>query len=93
MTGRRALTFRSPLRVGMQAQLREGMMCNRCEKRAIDRRRLLALAGFGAAAVSLGLDVRSVVAAEGKKSALTPDQALAALKEGNRATSPARRPA
>ena len=58
-------------------------MCNRCDERAIDRRSLLALAGFGAAAVSLGLDVRSVVAAEGKKSALTPDQALAALKEGN----------
>ena len=58
-------------------------MCNRCEKRAINRRSLLALAGFGAAAVSLGLDVRSVVAAEGKKPALTPDQALAALKEGN----------
>ena len=67
----------------MQVQLRGGMMCNRCEERAIDRRSLLKLAGFGAAAVSLGLDVRSVVAAEGKKSALTPDQALAALKEGN----------
>jgi carbonic anhydrase len=67
----------------MQVQLREAMMCNRCDERAIDRRSLLALAGFGAAAASLGLDVRSVVAAEGKKSALTPDQALAALKEGN----------
>ena len=60
-------------------------MCNANGKHAIDRRSLLTLAGLGAAAVGFGfgLDVRSAWAAEGKKSALTPDQALAALKEGN----------
>jgi carbonic anhydrase len=59
------------------------MMCNRCEEREIDRRSLLALAGFGVAAASLGLGIRPAMAAEGNKSSLTPDQALAALKEGN----------
>ena len=58
-------------------------MCKRCEEREIDRRSLLALAGFGMAAASFGLGVRPAIAADGKKTALTPDQALAALKEGN----------
>jgi len=59
------------------------MMCNRCERREIDRRSVLTLAGFGVAAAAFGLDLPSAIAAEGKKSALTPDQALAALKDGN----------
>ena len=58
-------------------------MCNRCERHGIDRRSLLALAGLGMAAAGFGLGIRPAAAAEGKKSALTPDQALAALKEGN----------
>ena len=57
-------------------------MCKRCEEREIDRRSLLALAGFGMAAASLGLGMRPAIAADAKKTALTPDQALAALKEG-----------
>jgi carbonic anhydrase len=63
------------------------MMCNRCGEHKIDRRSLLALAGYGVAAASLGvclgLGIGPVAAAEGKKPALTADQALAALKEGN----------
>jgi carbonic anhydrase len=59
------------------------MMCNRCEEREIDRRHLLALAGFGVAAASLGLGIPHAMAADAKKTSLTPDQALAALKEGN----------
>jgi carbonic anhydrase len=63
------------------------MMCKRCEEREIDRRRLLTLAGFGVAAAGLGLGfglgIGSAVAAEGKKTSLTADQALAALKDGN----------
>ncbi len=35
------------------------------------------------AAASLGLGMRPAIAADAKKTALTPDQALAALKEGN----------
>ena len=63
----------------------EAMMCKRCEEREIDRRRLLALAGFGVAAAGLGfgLGIGRAAAAEGKKTSLTADQALAALKEGN----------
>jgi carbonic anhydrase len=67
----------------MEIRLREAIMCNRCEKREIDRRSLLALAGFGMAAAGLGLGIRPATAADAKKSELTPDQALAALKEGN----------
>jgi carbonic anhydrase len=59
------------------------MMCNRCEEREINRRGLLALAGFGVAAASLGLGLRPALAAEEKKPGLTPEQALTALKEGN----------
>jgi carbonic anhydrase len=60
-------------------------MCKRCEEREIDRRRLLTLAGFGVAAAGLGfgLGIGRAVAAEGKKTSLTADQALAALKDGN----------
>src|SRR5256885_9206285 len=83
MIGRRALTFSTPPRVGMQIRMREATMCNQCEKREIDRRSLLALAGFGIIAGGFGLEIRPATAAEAKKSALTPDQALTALKEGN----------
>ena len=60
-------------------------MCKRCEEREIDRRSLLALAGFGVAAAGFGfgLGIGPAAAADAKKTSLTPDQALAALKEGN----------
>ena len=58
-------------------------MCNHHEKQQIDRRSLFALAGLGLAAAGLGLGVAPAKAAEGQKTALTPDQALAALKAGN----------
>jgi carbonic anhydrase len=58
-------------------------MCNRCEKREIDRRSLLGLAGLGMAAAGFGVGIRSAAAAAGKKASLSPDQAVAALKEGN----------
>ena len=51
----------------------------------VNRRSLLALAGFGVAAAGLGfgLGVGPAAAADEKKPGLTADQALAALKEGN----------
>ncbi len=58
-------------------------MCNHFEHREIDRRGLFALAGLGLAAAGLGLGAAPAAAAHGPKSSLTPDQALAALKEGN----------
>jgi carbonic anhydrase len=58
-------------------------MCDHRDGRSIDRRGLLALAGLGLAVAGLGLGAASGHAAEGQKTALTPDQALAALKEGN----------
>ena len=56
-------------------------MCDRCEDRMIDRRRLFAVAGLGLAAAGLG--IAPAHAAGGEKTSLTPDQALAALKAGN----------
>jgi carbonic anhydrase len=66
-------------------QLREATrhMCDHGENGRIDRRGLLALAGLGLAAASLGLSVAPAAAAHGPKTSLNPDQALAALKEGN----------
>jgi carbonic anhydrase len=59
-------------------------MCSRCGKRqGVDRRRLLALAGLGLAAAGLGLSAAPAGAAEGHKTTRTPEEALAALKEGN----------
>ena len=58
-------------------------MCTEHEEHQIDRRALLALAGFGLASAGLGLGVAPAHAAEGKKTSLTADQALAALKAGN----------
>lgn len=58
-------------------------MCNSIETQQIDRRSLFALAGLGMAVAGLGLAVGPAEAAHGPKSSLTPDQALAALKEGN----------
>ena len=56
-------------------------MCDYGDHRQIDRRRLLALAGLAAAGVGLG--TAPARAAEGHKTSLTANQALAALKAGN----------
>jgi carbonic anhydrase len=58
-------------------------MCDRCDRREIDRRRVLAMAGLGVAAAGLGLGMGHATAADDKKTALSSDQALAALKDGN----------
>jgi carbonic anhydrase len=58
-------------------------VCDQDETRRIDRRGLLELAGLGLTAAVLGLSAAPAAAAHGPKSSLTPDQALAALKEGN----------
>jgi carbonic anhydrase len=47
------------------------------------RRGLLAAASLGLAAAALGLGAMRADAAEGEKTSLTPDQALAALQQGN----------
>ena len=56
-------------------------MCDHGEDRRIDRRGLLTLAGLGLTAAGLGLGVAPAAAAHGPKTSLTPDQALAALKD------------
>lgn len=58
-------------------------MCKRCEGKQIDRRSMLRLAGLGVAAAGLLVEVGPASAAGGKPTNLTPDQALAALKDGN----------
>lgn len=60
-------------------------MCNRCAEQQIDRRRLITLAALGLAAggAALVAGPAGLLAAEGLKTLLSPDQALAALKEGN----------
>jgi carbonic anhydrase len=57
-------------------------MCTSRADARFDRRRMLGLAWLGLAA-GLGLGAEASRAAEGQKTALTPDQALAALKDGN----------
>ena len=59
-------------------------MCTQCERKQIDRRSLLRLAGLGVAATGLGLGLASPPAsAAGAKTSMTSEQALAALAEGN----------
>jgi len=58
-------------------------MCLYCESKRVDRRGLLRLAGLGLAAASLALAPGAASAAAGAKTSLSPDQALAALKDGN----------
>ncbi len=57
-------------------------MCERCKAGAIDRRQMLAFGAAGLVAMGLGFDAAPARAADGAK-ALTPDAALAKLKEGN----------
>jgi len=60
-------------------------MCKSCDDRAVNRRNVLGLAGLGiAVAAAATVGVRAAVAAGGPKTALTPDQALDALKDGNK---------
>ena len=60
-------------------------MWKSCDDRAVNRRNVLGLAGLGiAAAAAATVGVRGAVAAGGPKTALTPDQALDALKDGNK---------
>jgi carbonic anhydrase len=59
-------------------------MCNKCKQRGLDRRSFLAVGGAGvfmSALLSAGL--RNALAAAGPSTALTPDQALDALRSGN----------
>ena len=57
-------------------------MCGKCANGGIGRRDLLKLGAAGLVALGLGGPARAV-AAEGAPTALSPDQALAALKSGN----------
>ena len=57
-------------------------MCGSCGDGAINRRRLLAL-GLAAAATGVATRAFPARAAGGKAISLSPDQALAALKDGN----------
>ena len=58
-------------------------MCRMCERQATSRRDLLKFGAAGLAAVTLAGAMRPARAAEGAPTSLSPDEALAALKEGN----------
>lgn len=58
-------------------------MCGKCENDGIGRRNLLKLGAASVIAIGLGTMSRQTFAAEGAPTALTPDEALAALKSGN----------
>lgn len=61
-------------------------MCNRCVDRQISRRSMMAWTGLGLAALAgatAGVAPTAALAAGGPKTSLSPDQALAALKQGN----------
>jgi carbonic anhydrase len=58
-------------------------MCGKCENEGIGRRDLLKLSAAGVAALGLGGAPWRARAAEGAPTALSPDDALAALKSGN----------
>jgi carbonic anhydrase len=57
-------------------------MCDSCPKTGVGRRSFLRLAGAGTAALGLGTP-NLALSAEGVPTALSPDEALAALKSGN----------
>ncbi len=62
-------------------------MCNICNENGLDRRGLLRLAGVAAGAAAFatvsGIPLRPAYAAKAPPTALTPEEALKALKEGN----------
>jgi len=58
-------------------------MCGICESQALGRRSFLKLGLAGLAVASLGGLISSARAADGPATALSPDEALAALKAGN----------
>jgi carbonic anhydrase len=58
-------------------------MCRNCENEGIDRRDLLKFGAAGVVALGLGGAPGGARAAEGAPTALSPDEALAALKSGN----------
>ena len=65
-------------------------MCSNCEDERVGRRYLLKLGAAGVVAFGLGGVSWHARAAEGAATALSPDQALAALKSGNDAMSATR---
>jgi carbonic anhydrase len=58
-------------------------MCSNCERTGIGRRDFLRFAATGVVALGLGVTPRQARAAGGPATALTPDEALEALKSGN----------
>jgi carbonic anhydrase len=58
-------------------------MCRTCDNKAAGRRDFLKFAAAGLAGVTLAGAMRPVRAAEGAPTSLSPDEALAALKDGN----------
>lgn len=60
-------------------------MCERCETRTIGRRGFLQFGAGALAAIGAAAAVRPAFAADGAPTSLTPDEALAQLKEGNAA--------
>src|SRR4051794_126349 len=61
----------------------EVKMCSNCQGDGIDRRNVLKLGAAGLVAIALDGGLSSVRAADAPPTALTPDEALNALKTGN----------
>ncbi len=59
-------------------------MCRNCEAKIEGRRNFLKFGAAGFAAVALGGAIRPARAADGPATSLTPDEALGALKAGNK---------
>jgi carbonic anhydrase len=66
-----------------QPKARRRTMCGDCKGEGLGRREMLGLTAAGLIAAALGGAAGSARAAEGSPTALTPDEALAALKKGN----------
>ena len=58
-------------------------MCKTCDSKETDRRDFLKFGAGGLAAATLATAMRPARAAEGAPTSLTPEEALAKLKEGN----------
>ncbi len=58
-------------------------MCGNCDLQSTGRREFLKFGAVGLTAAAMGVSIPSARAADGSPSALSPDEAMAALKSGN----------
>lgn len=66
-----------------ERQMERRKMCRTCDRKSVVRRDFLKFAAASLAGVALASEMNPARAAEGAPTSLSPDEALAALKEGN----------